>query len=510
MKVNQLKAGVILSYLSMILGNLISIFYTPVMLRILGQAEYGVYSLSASIISYLGLLSFGFGSSYIRFYSKYKKAEDEENIARLNGMFLTVFSIIGVVASIAGIILVMNVELIFGSKLSAQELNISRILMSFMVFNISVSFPANVFDAYVTANEQYVFQRILNMLKVVVNPLVALPLLLCGYKSISLVVATTLITLISISLNIWYCIKKLKIKFIFREFNKAVFKDIAIFSSFVFINMITDQISWSVDKFLLGIYQGSIGVAIYSIGAQINTYYMSFSTSVSSVFIPRINKMVSGEVNNGELTDLFTRVGRIQFIILSFILSGFVFFGRRFIDLWAGAGYESSYVITLLLIIPVTIPLIQTIGLEILRAKNMHKFRSLVYFFIAIGNLFISIPLCKLFGGVGSAIGTSISLLLGNGIVMNIYYSKKVGLDIKHFWKEILKFIPSLVIPFLCGIIMIKVVDFNNTLAYLTCGVIYSVIFILSMWMLGMNDQEKEIISGPLKKISRRRLEAKV
>ena len=72
MKTNQLKIGVMLSYVSIIAQNIISIVYTPVMLRLLGQSEYGLYQLVYSVVSYLGLLSFGFGSAYVRFYSRYK------------------------------------------------------------------------------------------------------------------------------------------------------------------------------------------------------------------------------------------------------------------------------------------------------------------------------------------------------------------------------------------------------------------------------------------------------
>ena len=45
MKTNQLKIGVMLSYVSIIAQNIISIVYTPVMLRLLGQSEYGLYQL---------------------------------------------------------------------------------------------------------------------------------------------------------------------------------------------------------------------------------------------------------------------------------------------------------------------------------------------------------------------------------------------------------------------------------------------------------------------------------
>ena len=51
MSVNQLKAGVTLSYVSMGLGHVILIAYTPFMLRLLSQSEYGLYNLAASVVS---------------------------------------------------------------------------------------------------------------------------------------------------------------------------------------------------------------------------------------------------------------------------------------------------------------------------------------------------------------------------------------------------------------------------------------------------------------------------
>lgn len=76
-KVNQLKAGAILTYIAMGIGFIVSLVYTPIMIRLLGQSEYGLYNLAASIIAYLGILNFGFGSTYIRYYSQYKVKEDQ-------------------------------------------------------------------------------------------------------------------------------------------------------------------------------------------------------------------------------------------------------------------------------------------------------------------------------------------------------------------------------------------------------------------------------------------------
>jgi O-antigen/teichoic acid export membrane protein len=413
MKINQLKAGAVLSYIAMGLGYIISIIYTPIMLRLLGQSEYGLYNLVSSVVSYLGLLNFGFGSAYMRYYSRYKVKAEKENIAKLNGMFIIVFSIIGFIAVLAGVVLVHNVDLIFGKKLTTKELNTAKVLMAILTFNIALSFPASVFHSYITANEEYVFQKLLQVIKIVVNPFVTLPVLLLGYKSVGMVIVTTILTIIIEIANLIFCFRKLNMKFVFREFDFPLMKEMTIFSSYIFMNMIIDQINWNLDKFLLGRFRGTVAVAIYGLGAQLNSYYISLSSAVSSVFIPRVNRMVANNSSNQKLTALFTRVGRVQFILLSLISTGFIFFGQPFIEMWAGTEYRETYYITLLLIIPVTIPLIQNLGIEIQKAKNMHQFRSWVYFFIALGNLVLSIPLSKLYGGIGAATGTAISLIIG-------------------------------------------------------------------------------------------------
>ncbi len=500
-KVNQRKAGAIISYISLVLGYFISIIYTPIMLRLLGQSEYGLYNLVASVVAYLGLFNFGFGSAYIRYYSKYKSSNDNINISKINGMFLIIFLIIGFISLLSGIILSLNTAIIMGSKLTIYELSIAKVLMIIMVINISLSFPNLLFNSYITANEKFIFQKSLQIIKVLANPFLVLPVLFLGYGSIGMIVIISILNIFVDISNIIFCYKKLNIKFSFKKFDFVLMREMILFSSFIFLNMIVNQINWNVDKFILGRFNGTIEVAIYGLASQLNSYYQSISTTISHVFIPKINKIVCTTNNNIELTNLFTRVGRMQFIILSLIFTGLIFFGSSFINLWAGLNYKQSYKIALILILPMTIPLIQNLGIEIQQAKNMHKFRSCIYFLIALINVIISIPLAKKYGGVGTALGTAISLLVGNGFLMNWYYHYKIGLDIKYFWSQILKFVPSLVIPVIFGIFLNYCFDLSKIYLFLLCCIIYTIIFSISMWLLGMNKYEKNLFIKPLKNV---------
>ena len=86
MRLDQRKAGVLLTYVSEVIKILTTLLYTPLMLRLLGKPEFGLYQTVSSTVAYLSLLSLGFGSAYVRYHSRYKVKDDEAGIARLNGM----------------------------------------------------------------------------------------------------------------------------------------------------------------------------------------------------------------------------------------------------------------------------------------------------------------------------------------------------------------------------------------------------------------------------------------
>ena len=84
---------------------------------------------------------------------------------------------------------------------------------------------------------------------------------------------------------------------------------------------------------------------------------------------------------------------------------------------------------------------------------------------------------------------------------MNIYYHKKVGLNIKYFWKEILKFVPGLIIPIICGVAIKCFIGIHNIFMFIILGIMYTIIFVVSVWFIGMNEYEKSLLESPLNKI---------
>ena len=151
--------------------------------------------------------------------------------------------------------------------------------------------------------------------------------------------------------------------------------------------------------------------------------------------------------------------------------------------------------------IPVTIPLTQNIGLSILQAKNKYKYRTMIFFGIAILNVLVSIPLAKMYGGIGSAIGTAASLIIGQIIILNIYYHKAIHINMIEYWKNILKMTLPMIICFTIGWIINHYIPAIGIIKLVLEIGIYCIIYSLIAWLFIMNNYEKDLIKKPINKI---------
>lgn len=273
-----------------------------------------------------------------------------------------------------------------------------------------------------------------------------------------------------------------------------------VFSFFIFLNGIVDQVYWKTGQLILGAVSGTAAVAVFSIAIQLSQFYVQFSTGINSVFLPRLSKLAAISEDMREINTMFIKVGRIQYSLLGLIFTGFILFGRRFLSLWVGEALSEAYRMTLVIMIPLTIPLIQNLGILILQAKNKHAFRSIVYAIIAVVNVAISIPLAKRYGGLGCAIATSGCLFLGNGVIINMYYYR-IGIDVIQFFKEIARLSLPVFLAGAGGYFFVGAFPMNGWDSFLIGVLLYSGLYILLLWFFGLNQYEKQLIQSMVKRV---------
>ena len=498
---NQLKAGAALNYVVILLNTAVGLLYTPYMLRMMGQSEYGLYSLVASVIAYLTVLDLGLGNAVIRYTAKFRAEGKTKEQYEMFGMFLALYSIISVVALIGGMGLYLNVDRMFGGTMTEIELSHARIMMLILVFNLVVTFPMSIFGSIMSAYERFVFPKVINIIRIILNTVVMIVLLEMGYKAIAMVIIQTLFNVATLVINYLYCKYRLQIKIQFAKIQWGFLREVAIYSFWIFLNVIMDRVYWSTGQFILGIVAGTAAIAVFAVAIQLHSMYMQFSTAISSVFLPKVTGMVTLRNNEAEISELFIKTGRIQNIIMSMILFGFITFGRAFIALWAGPEYNDAYIIACLFFISLYIPLIQNLGITILQARNQMKFRSLLYIGIAAVALVLQYYFAKMWGGIGCAVAISGALFIGQGVIMNIYYKVRQGIDIKKFWKEIAKMNIVPLIMSACFMYAIYDAPIDSWLTLALWMGLYAIMYIAVLYKFSMNKYERNLFTEPIKRM---------
>lgn len=493
---SQRRVGVVLGYANIIVKNLVNLVYTPMLLSFVGQADYGVYQTSNSFAFSLTLLSFGFSQAYVRFYTQ-KRARGED-VRGLNGVYLLLYAAVSVAALLLGLVFAANAGMLFSASFTPDEVGLATAVMSVMAGSIAVTLFNSVFDAYVLAHEEFRFQQSRQMLTTLATPFCAYALLCLGFGVVGVAVAQLAVNVVLLALNASFCLGRLKMRFDVRRLDTSLFRAIAAFSAWIFANQVCDLVNQNVPNVLLGALTSASAVAVFAVSVQVRNVFVSLSSTMSNVFTPKINRIVSESDDNEELTRLMTRVGRYQMVLFCWVYGGFAVLGRFFVERWAGSGFADVYWLVLAMTAPLVIPLTQNTGIEIQRAKNMHRVRSVAMLLMAVLNVAVTLVASPVVGYWAPAAGYVASIALGNGAFMNWYYQRRVGLDMLFFWRRNL--------PVLLAGAAVTAVCLAGTAAlpvggwpsFFVWGAAYSVLFAAASWLVALTKEERSVFTSRL------------
>lgn len=441
--------GAVISYISVAVSIITGFFSVSLLTHFLGQSEYGVYSLVSSLVGYISIMDFGIHNVTVRYIAIYRADGEKKKQEKFVGLTLKLYFAIDIIVAGAGLVLYKAIPYFFASNMTLSEIQLAQELFGVLLINLLISLPGAIFAANITAYEQFIFDKTLQVIKLLSKLVLIFLVLRLGGKSLSLVWLDTALNIFVLIVEGIYCYKKLGFEVDFKSDSesKQLFKNVVRFTSFVFLASISDQINWKIDGLILGTMCGSAAVAVSSVGMQLVSVYRSITAVIPGVFLPRIAQMVTDKSDTEELTDVMIKIGRIQLFLIGLMLCGFMTIGKQFIMLWVGDSYHDAYWIFMIIALALIIPSTQSIGINILEAKNMHGFRAKVYACISIGNLVVTVFLVKIMGIVGSAIGTAIALIIGNVFVINWYYWKVIKLNISRFFQMVFgRLFPSIIV----------------------------------------------------------------
>lgn len=499
------KIGVILTYVTLGVQALINFVYIRFLLGFMGESEYGLYQTMGAFIAYFSIMDFGLSSAVIRFYSKYKALDDRKSMENVLSLSSIIYSIITALILIIGVVVYFQLDRIYANSFTAYELDSSKKIFIVLLINIAITIPSKIFDAVITSYEKFSFIKIMTLIQTIFQPFVVIAVMTISPTAYAMVMVQTLFNVLLISTKILYTFRNLQIRFKIHYLDKGLLRSMMQFSFFIFLQAIMDQLFWQSNKVIISIIISTTAVAIYGVAYQIITAYVSFSTAFTGVFLPKVTKIAAKKEDPKILSDFFIKIGRMQYLILLTIVTGFIAFGKTFIMIISDFDINKVnevYIIVLFLMIPYSIDLIQNIGLTIMQAYNKLAFRSITFLAMAIINVILSVILGLKFGVIGCAFSTGFCCFVANIAFLNPYYHKHIKINILEFWKQILKITIPGIICLVVGIGIQNILNFGGGIFDLLVKIIiYLIVYATMMWFFAMNSYEKSIISAVIKKL---------
>ncbi len=388
----------------------------------------------------------------------------------------------------------------YANTMTAQDIALAKQLFIGLVINMGLHIFENIFQGVISGHNKFTVSNSLKLGRVVIR-IILLYIVLAIYPSAKLLVGVDVfMTIILLLCELLYIKKALGLKIRLRKWDNRVFKESLKYSSLMFIQSIVSQVNTNLDNVIIGVFISTVAVTIYSYGLQLFSMFQQLAMSISSVILPTIMKQIHNEDTNTQLEDTVIKVGRIQFMLLGAAIAGFIAVGREFILLWLGPDYSTVWIIALILMIPSMFELVQNVCLAILRAQNRMRFKTFAVLTTAVLNLIITIVLVKRYGYVSACYGTAISYIIGNIIIMNIYYQKVIKLNIFRIFRNIFRRTGlCLVLPFCAAYFMGQFI--NDSWAYLVIKVgAFGLVYGICLLVYGFNDYEKNLFLGKLLK----------
>ena len=140
---------------------------------------------------------------------------------------------------------------------------------------------------------------------------------------------------------------------------------------------------------------------------------------------------------------------------------------------------------------------------NVLNVTNKRLVRSLILTGTTALNILLTWFFIDWIGMIGAVIATAVSTLIGQVILMNIYYSKRMGISVMYLFAQAFKgLLPAEVVSGGAAFAVASVIP-NTLLSFLAGGATFVILCVVLFVLFGFNDTEKAKVKSIINKFSR-------
>lgn len=500
------KIGISLSYIYFVASTIIGIFMSSFVVRTIGKTNYGIYQSMTAFVSYLILLEFGTGTVMSRNLSLLKKdGTDNEEINKNVSTIWTLNSVLILLICSVAVIFYLLIPIIYSRSMTSDQIIMGKHLFIFAAFSLLCSFSQQMMNGILIGNEFYVFEKLFSLIKLIIRSFLVVSILAIKPNIYYLVTIDAFLSIAILFATYLYIKKKLKYRFTYSNFDKKIFKFILPLCFAMLLQTIVNTANGSVDKFLISVMMTPEDVSVYAIAMTMFSMFSSVATLPVTMFMPQVAQNIKAGLKGKELADTLINPCRLNVLITGLIAFGFAVIGKQFLVILYGEDFEYAWVCAMIIIFPMFLNMSNAVIINVLDVLNKRHVRSLILMITTAANIIMTIIGIKFIGMIGASIATGISLIC-QVILLNLFYSKKIGIPVIYLFRKSFKGILLPLIASCTGAFILVYYIENIYLQFFVGGLAFVLGFAVLFFVFGANNYERDMILKVKNKLVHKRI----
>lgn len=470
----------------------VGFFLMPFTVRRLGVAGYGIWVLVNSLVSYTGLLGLGLSPTLAKKSAEYLARRDSENLSHAASTLLAILTLIGILAG--GALFASSFYLPRLFHMAPAEAVTFASALRIAGLQAALGFPMSIWSGLLAGLQDFHVNNSISIVNSLLTAAGTVFLLSTGYGLIALIWLGMALGIASCLATVWWVKKRIP-GLLLRPslFDSKELSSLVRFGGVMFLYEFAGKVLSESDRIIVGLFLPVASVTVYTVGARLHSYSKFFFGNFLSAVFPASSEL-SARGETELLRQLYQKGTRYTLAAYGGIAAGLLIFGRDFIALWMGKGFDTSVLVLYILVLGSLYQAQNVTSHMILAGMGKLKLLTRIMVICPILNVSLSFALVLHWGLIGVAWAFTLTLLTLETIVL--YYVLDVfHVSFFHLLREChMKTALALAAP--CVIILMLRPALNlRSWPGLFEGVgAYLILYAFSFWFIVISQADKTVL----------------
>ena len=496
----RIAKNTIFLYFRQILILAVSLYTVRIILKALGEEDYGIYNAIGGFVAMFNILSGALSVAISRFIT-YEMGQPNATTFRLQQIFSSSL----LIQIVLGIIISLLIGTFGGwfienkMVIPPNRMEVALYVLWFSALTFFISLLSVPYNALIIANEQMKAFAYISVVEVILKLAVAALLLIVPTDKLWLyAIAMMMVALLVRSIYAVYCKRHFPECHFVWTFDKRLLSQIFSFSGWAFLGNGVVVLKDQGTGILLNIFGGPVVNAAQGIAMRVNAAVYSFVSNFMQASNPQITKNFAAG-NMDAMQSLIVRSGKFGFYILLLILLPLCANINYVLGIWLTEvpAHTANFVV-LILLYSLLDCFVSPLLTGVLAQGNIKSYEIALTFIYLVN--FISSYICLKMGMVVEMVFI-LNIIFKACVFMTLllHSHSKFGLSILHFFKACI--IPSAIVFLISSLFVFVLPEIGEmNLGYFIMETSAIVIFTgITIWVAGINKKERFYIMNMLK-----------